>query len=79
MKLTTEKNAPALRAILMAVQIRWYGAEHITQYDRFRATLDAAGRRHRAIIHPVSPRQIPWSSILAYKSSCGIVEIAFRS
>ena len=54
------KNGPVLRAILMAVQIRWYGAEHIAQYDRFRATLDAAGRRHRAIIHPVSPQQTPW-------------------
>ena len=53
------------RAILMAMQIRWYGAEHIAQYDRFRGTLDATGRRHRAIIHPVSPRQIPRSSIFA--------------
>ena len=57
------KNAPTLRAILMAMQIRWYGTECITQYSRARATLDATGRRHRVIIHPVSPRQIPWSSI----------------
>jgi hypothetical protein len=25
----------------MAMQIRWYGAEHIAQYGRSRATLDA--------------------------------------
>ena len=30
-KLMTEKNAPALRAILMATQIRQYGAERIVQ------------------------------------------------
>ena len=30
-KLTTEKHAPALRAILMAMRIRYYGAEHIVQ------------------------------------------------
>jgi hypothetical protein len=30
----------------MAMQIRWYGAESITQYGRSRATLDATGLRH---------------------------------
>ena len=31
----------------MAMRIRWYGAESITQYGRSRATLDAtAGLRH---------------------------------
>jgi hypothetical protein len=39
-KLTKEKNGPALRAILMAVRIRWYGAECIAQYGRSRATLE---------------------------------------
>jgi hypothetical protein len=37
-----EKNAPTLLAISMAMRIRWYGAEHIAQYGRSRATLDAA-------------------------------------
>ena len=31
-KSTKEKNGPALRAILMAMRIRRYGAEHIAQY-----------------------------------------------
>ena len=35
-KLMTDKNGPALHAILMAMQNRWYGAEHITQYGRSR-------------------------------------------
>jgi hypothetical protein len=64
-KLTTEKNAPASRAISMAMQLRRYGAERIAQYSRSRATLDATGRRHLAIIHHISPRRMPWSSILA--------------
>jgi len=63
----------------MDMQIRWYGAEHIAQYDRFRATLDATGCRHRAIIHPVSPRQIPWSSISVLKIELWHCEIAFQS
>ncbi len=64
-KLTTEKNGPALRAISMTMRIKRYGAERIAQYDRSRATLDATGRRHRASIHPVSPRRTPWSSMSA--------------
>jgi hypothetical protein len=54
-----------LLAISMAMRIRRYGAERIAQYGRSRATLDATGRRHRAIICPVSPQRTPWSSILA--------------
>ena len=42
---TTDKNGHASRAILMAMQIRWYGAKRITQYGRYRATLDAAAIR----------------------------------
>ena len=52
----------------MAMRIKRYGvygAERIVQYGRSRATLDATGRRHRASIGPVSPRRMPWSSILA--------------
>ena len=59
------KNAADLLAILMATRIRRYDAEGIAQYGRFRATLDATGRRHRTSICPVSPRRTPWSSILA--------------
>jgi len=62
-KSTTEKNGPPLRAISMAMRIKRYGAERIAQYGRSRATLDATGRRHRASIHPVLPRQTPWSLI----------------
>jgi len=66
-KSTKEKNGPASRAVLVAMRIRRYGAEHIVQYGRFRATLDATGRRHRASIHPILPRWTPWSSISVKK------------
>jgi hypothetical protein len=39
-KLTTEINAPALRVISIAMQIRRYGAKRIAQYGRSRATLE---------------------------------------
>ena len=61
-KSTKEKYAPASQAISMAMRIRRYGAERITQYG---ATLDATGRRDRASIWPVSPRRTPRSSISA--------------
>ena len=35
-KLKTEKNGLALQAILMAMRIRQYDAERITQYGRSR-------------------------------------------
>jgi hypothetical protein len=79
-KPTTEKNAPTSLAISMAMQIRWYGAECIVQYGRFRATLDATGRRHQASICPVLPRRTPsWSSILELKIELWRGEIAFQS
>jgi hypothetical protein len=59
------KKAPTSLAISMVMRIRWYGAKHIAQYGRSRATLDATGRRHQASIRPVLPRQAPWSSISA--------------
>jgi hypothetical protein len=63
----------------MAMRIKQYGAEHIAQYSRSRATLDATGRRHWASIRPISPQQMPWSSILAKKSSCGVVKSLFKA
>jgi hypothetical protein len=64
-KSIAENNAPTSLAISMAMRIRWYGAKHIAQYGRSRATLDATGRRHRSSICPVLARRTPWSSILA--------------
>jgi hypothetical protein len=64
-QLMAEKKAPTSLAISMVMRIRWYGAKHIAQYGRSRATLDATGRRHQASIRPVLPRQAPWSSISA--------------
>jgi len=64
-KSTKEKNGPNLLSISMAMRIRWYSAEHIAQYGRSRATLDAIGHRNRASIRPVSPRRTPWSLISA--------------
>ncbi len=52
---TTEKIAAALLAISMAMRIRRYGAEHIAQYRRSRATLDATGRRHWTILPRIAP------------------------
>jgi hypothetical protein len=63
-KLTIEKKADSL-AISMTMRIRQYGAKRIAQNGRSMATLDATGRRHRAIIRPVLPRRTPWSSISA--------------
>ena len=62
-----QTNAPPSLVISMAMRIRRYDAERIAQYGRSRATLDTNGRRHRANIHPVLPRRMPWSSISAYK------------
>jgi hypothetical protein len=62
--INNRKNATDSLAISMAMQIRWYGAKCIAQYGRSRATLDATLRHHRAVIHPVLPRLMPWSSIL---------------
>jgi len=73
----TKKHAHTLLAILMAMWMRWYGAECIAQYCRSRATLDATGRRHRESIRPVLPRRMPWSLILAYKIKLWRCEIAF--
>ncbi len=64
----TEKNAPTSLAILMAMWIRRYNAEHIAQYGRSRATLDATVRRHQASIHHALPRPTRWSLILELKT-----------
>ncbi len=66
-KLAEEKNGPALRAILMAMRIRRYNAEHITEYGRSKATLDATICRHWASICLVLPWRTPWSLITAQK------------
>jgi hypothetical protein len=63
--INNRKNAADSLAISIAMQIRRYSAERITQYGRSRATLDATGRRHWVSIRPISPQRTPWSSILA--------------
>ncbi len=63
----------------MAMRISRYSAERIAQYGRSRATLDATVLRHRASIRPVSPQRMPWSSILAKKSSCGVLKMLFEA
>ena len=59
LKAMTEQNGPALRAILTAMRITRYNDEHIAQYSRSRATLDATGRHHRASICLVSHQRTP--------------------
>jgi len=39
--------------LMAAMRIRQYSSKRIAQYGRSRATGDATGIRHRAIIHPV--------------------------
>ncbi len=56
-------NVPQIWAILTAMTMRRCSDEHVVQYGRSRATLDATRRRPWAIICPVLPRRMPWSSI----------------
>ena len=53
-------------AISKAMWVRRYDAKRITQYQygRSSSTLNATERRHRAIICPILPQRMPWSSIL---------------
>ncbi len=67
-RIDNKKVGPALRAILMAMTMRRCGAERIDQCSMSRATLEATGRRHQAIIRPVLPRRTPWSSIFCLKN-----------
>ena len=79
-KSTTEKNAPASRAISMAMQIWRYRAEHITQYGRSRRAtqmpLDAAIRRVFAPYRP-GGRHGHW--FWCKKMSCGDVKSLFEA
>ncbi len=68
-KSMTEKNAPASRAILMAMQLRHYGAERIAQYSRSRATLDATGRCYLAITY--RPGRCHGHQFWHKKTGCG--------
>ena len=76
---STTKNAPPLLAILMAMRIRRYSAEHIGQYGRSRATLDATGRRHQLIVRPISPGRRHYHQFQRKKISCGIVKLLFKA
>ena len=76
MKSMTEKNAPTLLAISMAMRIRQYGAERIAQYGRSRATLVATGCHHRVIIRPGGHHGHRFRH---KKSSCGIVKLLFEA
>ena len=66
--INNRKNAADSLAILVAMRIRWYGAERIAQYGRSRATLDATERHDQASIRLVSSWRTPWSSISAFKT-----------
>ncbi len=68
--INNRKNAADSLAISMAMRIRRYGAEQISQYGRTRATLDATGCRHRE------------SMVIGFgikKSSCGVVKLLFKA
>ncbi len=61
------------------MRITWCGAERIAQYGRSRATLDATGRRHRAIICPYHPGgRHGHHRFQSKKMSCGIVKLLFK-
>ncbi len=76
-KLMKEKNGPASRAISMAMRIRWYGAEHIAQYGRSRATLVPRDAAIRQLFAPYCTGGGHGHRFRRKKSSCGIVEITF--
>jgi hypothetical protein len=59
---TTTKNADESLAISMAMAMQRYDARRIAEY--IQASLEATGRRHRASACVVSPRRLPWSTIL---------------
>jgi hypothetical protein len=67
-KLTTEKNAPPLRAISMAMAMCRCDAKRIAQCSMSRATLEATGRHHWASTGPVLLQRMPWSSIFGLKN-----------
>ena len=77
-KSSTEKHAPASRAISKAMRVRRYDAERIAQYGRSRATLDATGRRNRAIICPVFGGR-HGHRFRRKKLSCGVVKSLFET
>ena len=67
----------------MAMRIRRYNAEHIAQYSRSRATLDAIIHRHWLSICPILPWQTSWSLILAQKielwrCETAVLKLAFK-
>ena len=78
-KSKTEKNAPPLRANLMAMTMRRCDDKRIAQCSMSRATLEATGCLHWASIRPISLRRTPWSSIFGLKIDLWRCEIAFQS
>ena len=68
--LTTEKNAPSSRAILMAMTMCRCDDKRIARCSMSRATLDleATGRHQWASIRPILLRRTPWSSIFGLKN-----------
>jgi len=78
-KIDNKTNAPPSRAILMAMQIRWYNAIDTIQYGRAWATLLSTGRQHRAGIQPVLPWQTQLSSISVSKTKLWRCEITLQS
>ena len=70
---------PGSWVILMAMMMHRCNDMSITQCSTPMATRDAIGHCHWASICPVLPRWTPWSSILAQKSSCGIVKLLSKA
>ncbi len=67
-----------MRAILKAMRVRRYDAERIAQRSMSRVTLDATGRRNRAIICPVFGGR-HGHRFRRKKLSCGVVKSLFET
>jgi len=76
-KLTTEKHAPASRAISKAMRVRRYNAERIAQYGRSRATLDATERSDRPVFALYRPSGCHGHRFWRKKMSFGVVKSLF--
>jgi hypothetical protein len=57
-KTDERKNGPALRAIRMAMWIRWYNAERIAHDGRIRATLDASDAAIGKVFARIAPADV---------------------
>ena len=57
------KNTVKLLDVSMTMQLRWYNAGRIAQWNTSRASLEATGCHHWLSARIASPRRPPWLMI----------------